>query len=52
MENYERIECELLEQCGQIAILEWSVSHGCNDAMNASSMLEELCQVSAPRRWT
>jgi len=52
MENHERVERELLEQCGQVAILmECFAWLRCDECIE---QLEELCRakLSAPRHWT
>ena len=43
MENHERMEHELLEQCSQVATL---VECGCNNATTAS---KKLCRAKRPR---
>ena len=51
MENHERVERELLEQCGQVATLVecFAWLQRCDECIE---QLEELCRTSAPRRWT
>jgi len=51
MENHERVERELLEQCGQVATLVecFAWLQRCNECIE---QLEELCRAKHPRRWT
>jgi len=48
MENLERVECELLEQCGQAAILIecFAWLQRCDECIE---QLEELCRAKRPR---
>jgi len=47
MENHERVECELLEQCGQVATLMecFAWLQRCDECIE---QLEELCRAKRP----
>ena len=47
MENHERVECELLEQCGQVATLVecFAWLQRCDECIE---QLEELCRAKRP----